>query len=134
MKSTVLTSALMAAYASDQAHLSGGEAHNAIRHQEECDAGVVVNCQVEEGWQWNACDATCGQGHSTRERDVTVEACNGGTACPPTTQTKLCMVTVRNSCGSCACATSEYATLYTPQRSPRSLLDTIRFSVHSVCP
>jgi hypothetical protein len=60
MKSTVLTAALVAAYGSDQAHLSGGEAHDAARHQEECDAGIVVNCQVEEGWQWSACDETCG--------------------------------------------------------------------------
>jgi hypothetical protein len=54
----------------------------------------VVDCQVEEGWVWSACDSTCGQGHATRSRAVTVEACNGGAACPTLTQTKVCMTQV----------------------------------------
>jgi hypothetical protein len=67
MKSMVLTAALVAAYTADQAHLSGGHAHNVDRHQEECDdGGVVVNCQVEEGWTWSPCDFNYSQSHATR--------------------------------------------------------------------
>jgi hypothetical protein len=77
MKSFLLTTTALAGLASAQQngdHLSGGEAHNIDRHQEECDNNIVVNCQVEEGWAWSACDSTCGQGHATRSRAVTVEA------------------------------------------------------------
>ena len=83
MKSFLLTTTALAGLASAQSngdHLSGGEAHNIDRHQEECDNNIVVNCQVEEGWAWSACDSTCGQGHATRSRAVTVEAWYGTTA------------------------------------------------------
>jgi hypothetical protein len=99
MKSFILSTTALAGLASAQNgdHLSGGEDHNVERHQEECDAGVVVDCQVEENWGvgWLPCDMTCGQGHSTRSRDITVEACNGGAVCPPLTQQKICMTQVR---------------------------------------
>jgi hypothetical protein len=99
MKSFVLTTSALAGLtlAQNGDHLSGGEAHNVERHQEECDAGVVVDCQVEEHWAdspsggWEACDVTCGQGHSVRNRAKTVEACNGGADCPPLQQRRICM-------------------------------------------
>jgi hypothetical protein len=47
---------------------------NKSHHDEACAAGVVVDCQVEAGWQWSACDVSCGEGHSTRSRTVIVEA------------------------------------------------------------
>ena len=53
-------------------HLRGGAAHNVHRHDEECARGVVVNCQVEEGWAWSASTTTCGQGNRTRSRAITV--------------------------------------------------------------
>jgi hypothetical protein len=50
------------------AHISGGLAHNPVRHDEECAAGVVVDCQVDEAWQYGACTTTCGQARHVRSR------------------------------------------------------------------
>ena len=84
MKSTSLALLLAAFAAADpmvytapdgttSAHLSGGLLHNLDSHDEGCEDGVVVDCQVEEGWQYGACSTTCGQGTKTRSRAVTVE-------------------------------------------------------------
>ena len=62
-----------------------GVVRGGVRARDD-DAGVVVDCQVEEHWAdspgggWEACDVTCGQGHSVRNRAKTVEACNGGSS------------------------------------------------------
>ena len=76
------------------------EAYSHVVGKEECDAGTVVDCQVENHWQhdtlanpggWMPCNPTCGEGHSFRTRHIRREACNGGTSCPPLMQRKVCM-------------------------------------------
>jgi hypothetical protein len=96
MKAVFLTSATLAGLtaAAPEAHLSGGLAHNAARHDEECANGVHVDCQVETNWAWSQCSPTCGEGTATRTRAVTVEPCNNGAACPVLTETRVCMTKV----------------------------------------
>ena len=102
MKSFILTTSALAGLAS-AGHVSTESDWDIERHQEECDAGTVVGCQVENHWNhdlpeqgspggWMPCDATCGEGHSVRTRNIRpgMQACNGGT-CPPLMQRKVCM-------------------------------------------
>jgi hypothetical protein len=92
MKSFILTTSALAGLASAD--------YNVERHQEECNAGVVVDCvwnwgvgddaRARPGGGWLPCHPTCGEGHSSRYRNIIMAACNGGT-CPPVVQRKVCM-------------------------------------------
>jgi hypothetical protein len=49
-----------------------------------------VNCVVSDWGAYSACTKTCGGGTMTKTRTVITPAANGGTACPPLTQTDPC--------------------------------------------
>ena len=98
MKSFILTTSALAGLASAN-HVSTESHWDVERHREECNAGTVVDCQVEPHWDhesaanpggWMPCYPTCGEGHSFRTRNIRHAACNGGT-CPPLMQRKICM-------------------------------------------
>jgi hypothetical protein len=90
-----------------------GVLEDPVRHQEECDAGVVRDCVVSTGWTWSACSAQCGEGTITRTRTVIHLQCNGGTACPIMSQTRQCMNVVCD-CAKVHCAYEASFLIRTP--------------------
>jgi hypothetical protein len=52
---------------------------------------TVIDCKVTANWNWGPCSSVCGEGKSTRTREVTVQPQNGGRACPLLTQSVDCM-------------------------------------------
>ena len=98
-----------------------------IRHAEECAAGKTIDCVYDSpGWStapdygFGACSKACGPGTSTRTRTIIHPACNGGVACPATSQTEACMnrvcecekVLCKYEAHTCSTYTSSSGTLY----------------------
>ncbi len=49
-----------------------------------------VNCEMNDWSGWSACSKTCGGGLMNRTRTVKTAPLNGGTACPPSTESSTC--------------------------------------------
>merc|ERR1712159_253055 len=49
---------------------------------EEMELMAKADCQMTQWTAWSKCNAECGGGSTKRSRHVTVEAANGGKACP----------------------------------------------------
>lgn len=49
-----------------------------------------VNCEVSSWSGWSACDKSCGGGSQTRSRTIVKPASNGGTQCPPLSESQKC--------------------------------------------
>ena len=54
--------------------------------------GTIQDCQVSSFGDWSACSQTCGSGTWTRTRSVTIQAGEGGAACPNLSQTISCNI------------------------------------------
>ena len=49
-----------------------------------------VNCEMNDWSGWSTCSKTCGGGLMNRTRTVKTAPLNGGTACPPSTESSTC--------------------------------------------
>merc|ERR1711871_560024 len=56
------------------------------------DHRCPINCETGDWGSWNNCSVSCGGGHQTRRRNVTVNADHGGAVCPGLVQTQACNV------------------------------------------
>jgi len=79
--------------------LNGGASCPSEQSQ-PCNTHVCpVDCQMTQWTAWTACSVTCGGSTQSRSRSVSVEAANGGTACPSD-------VMETQACGAAACPPS----------------------------
>lgn len=52
----------------------------------------VYDCKVSHWSEWSECDASCGEGQSTRKRQVLRPESNGGKECPQLEESQPCQV------------------------------------------
>lgn len=70
---------------------AGGAKCPSMSIDTDCNTGKCpVDCKIGEWTPWTACSVTCGTGVQSRKREVQVEAKNGGTACEPTLDSRVC--------------------------------------------
>jgi hypothetical protein len=55
--------------------------------------GMPVDCRQDDWSEWSTCSTTCGQGHKSRTRMVTLPPANGGQLCDnPMKETRMCSI------------------------------------------
>ena len=82
---------------------NGGKQCPVLWQTVSCDnSGCPVDCVVGPWSPWSSCDPSCGPGHQTRLRTVSVAPQNGGVVCPALTESQSC---TRGACPPCGCAT-----------------------------
>jgi hypothetical protein len=71
----------------------GGAACPVLSETRDCNTQgcpAPVDCKVGEWGDYTECDAPCGGGTQSRNRQIEIEAANGGVTCPVTVESRNC--------------------------------------------